>query len=146
MKQCRFPLYFLALLSYSLPIFAEPIDKDSTYWKCSTIDATHTVWTSESIYQKIALNIAYAMCKKKSQAPTTCKTSRTNCEKFVQGMNVTPIWQCTAFDREALIWKSNFYSIREDAALGAQAYCKQKSPVPDTCYINMLTCTNKNEI
>jgi hypothetical protein len=55
------------------------------------------------------------------------------------------MWQCTALDQTGEPWQSNFYSQRLDAALGAKAFCKEKSSVPDTCYINLVTCINKNE-
>lgn len=53
------------------------------------------------------------------------------------------MWRCTAIDITAQPWESNFYSNRDDAALAAQAYCKENSTLPATCYINMVTCANK---
>ncbi|CAM2836503.1 Uncharacterised protein [Legionella steigerwaltii] len=138
--------YFLLVLGISVPSFAEPINTEGNYWECSTQDASHTKWSAQNIFQKIALTLSYAECKKNSQAPATCKTSKANCIRFINGVNVMPMWRCTAFDREALRWRSNLYPFREDAALAALAYCKQKSPVPYTCFINLVTCVNKNEI
>ena len=137
---------FLLLLNFSTTSFAESIAKNDNYWQCTTHDAASKEWSSQSIYEKIALNFAYAACKKNSQVPATCRTSRADCQRYIHGVNVTPMWQCTALDREALVWRSNLYPHREDAALAAEAYCKQKSPVPYTCYINLITCVNKNEI
>lgn len=57
-----------------------------------------------------------------------------------------PKWECTAFDRDAFVWKSNSYRQRDDAALAAQAYCKQKSPIPSTCSVNLIACMNKQAI
>ncbi|KTD00341.1 hypothetical protein OQJ19_16100 [Fluoribacter gormanii] len=137
---------FFLVLGVSVSSFAEPINTEGNYWQCSTHDVTQTKWTSQSTYQKIALNLSYSECKKNSNKPATCKTSNASCVRFIHGANVTPMWQCTAFDREAMRWNSNHYPNRDDAALAAQAYCKHKSPVPHTCYINVVTCINKNEI
>ena len=139
---------FCFLFTLIIPIisYAKPIDKNDTYWKCTTHDATNTQWSSQNIYEKIALNLSFAQCKKKSKSPETCKTSKGSCIKYVQGINVMPMWQCTALDREALSWRSQHYPNREDAALAAEAFCKQRSSVPYTCYINLITCMNINEI
>ncbi len=59
-------------------------------------------------------------------------------------MSTTPMWICTALDFTAEPWQSNLYPHRDDAALAAKDYCKQNSNVPDTCYINMVTCRNLN--
>lgn len=137
---------FFLVLGLSVSSFAEPTPMGGNFWQCSSHDITHTKWTTQSAYQKIALNLSYVSCKKGSKAPATCKTTKASCIKFINGENVMPMWQCTAFDREALAWKSTLYPSREDAALAAQAYCKHKSPVPYTCFINVVTCINKNEI
>lgn len=137
----------LLVLGISFSSFAQPlVNLEGNYWQCSTGDITHTKWDAQSAYQKMALNLSYAACKKGSKAPATCKVSKASCIKFVNGVNVMPMWRCTAFDREALRWRSNLYPNREDAALAALAYCKHKSPVPYTCSINVVTCINKNEI
>lgn len=138
----RYIIYcFLILLGISASSFAE--DLIDNYWQCTAHDAIKNQWTSKSIYQKIALNFAYAECKKNSKFPATCQASRARCAKFVAGVNIMPMWRCTAFDREALAWRSNPYPNREDAALAANAYCKQKSSIPATCNINLITCINK---
>ncbi|MGL5743018.1 MAG: hypothetical protein ACRCXC_11035 [Legionella sp.] len=137
--------YFLILLSISFSSVAEPV-ANSTFWQCTTHDATDMQWSAKSIYQKIALNFAFFQCKKNSKAPKTCKTSKVSCEKYINSLNVTPSWVCTALDRQALAWRSNRYPNRDDAALAAKAFCRQNSAVPGTFYINMVTCINKNEI
>lgn len=134
----------LLLLILSFPIYAAPPIVSGNYWQCTTLDKTNRQWSAVSIYQKVALNFSFASCKKESSLPATCKTTGNNCEQFIQGVNVQPMWQCTAFDRTALPWRSNGYSQREDAALAAKAYCQQKSTVPGTCYINLVTCVNRN--
>ena len=122
-----------------------PVNENSSYWQCITQDKTNKQWTARNGYQKVALNIAFAMCKKESEFPASCKASKSNCEGFYMGMSTKPLWRCTAVDHTAAPWNSNFYSQRDDAALAAEAYCKENSSVPDTCYINMVTCRNFNE-
>lgn len=122
-----------------------PNDEKGSYWKCVTYDKANKAWTAQSSYRKVAINVAFAACKKESQLPATCKTSISNCEGFINGVSTRPMWRCTAIDITAQPWESNFYSNRDDAALAAQAYCKENSTLPATCYINMVTCANKNE-
>jgi hypothetical protein len=124
--------------------FTDPLT-NGNYWQCVTHDKTNKVWTAQSAYQKMAINIAFAACKKESQHPTTCKTAVVDCEGFNQGVSTKPMWRCTALDRAAQPWKSDFYPQQDDAALGAKAYCKDNSTVPDTCYVNLVTCRNVNE-
>ena len=119
--------------------FAQPL---TSYWQCTTNDANNKLWIAKSIYQKAALNIAFANCKKQSTSPSSCKASVNDCEGFNQNMSIRPMWQCTALDESAESWRSNFYAQRDDAALGAKEFCKNKSTVPATCYINMVTCVN----
>ncbi len=38
------------------------------------------------------------------------------------------------------------YTVREDAALAAQTSCKRESSIPETCYINLITCVNLNDV
>jgi hypothetical protein len=130
--------YCLLLLISCNQGFAAPV----AYWLCTTHDSANGQWSARSIYQKAALNIAYAECKKRSAAPKSCKASVDDCEGFNQGMSTRPSWRCTALDMTAKPWKSNSYRHREDAALAAKAYCKEKSVVPETCYINLVTCVN----
>lgn len=114
------------------------------YWKCTTTDAENKTWTIDGNYQLNAINYSFAACKKESAYPKSCKTSKTSCEHFVNGQTTQPMWRCVALDRAAGIWPSNTYMMRDDAALAAQAYCKDNSSVPASCYINMITCRNLN--
>lgn len=125
--------------------FSAPLNENSTYWQCTTEDKANKQWMAKNAYQKMALNLAFASCKKESQYPESCKATNENCEGFYLGMSTRPLWRCTALDRTAEPWQSNFYSQRDDAALAAQAFCKDKSTVPETCYVNMVTCRNLNE-
>lgn len=135
----------LVLLCLPCSGFSASENENSTYWQCITQDKANKQWTARNSYQKVALNIAFSMCKKESEFPTSCKASKSNCEGFYMGMSTKPLWRCTAMDQTAAPWNSNFYSQRDDAALAAKAYCRENSSVPDTCYINMVTCKNFNE-
>jgi len=138
---------YIVLLLLLVPCAqAKMVQGNGSYWQCSTKDNSQTVWTATSTFQKVAINLAFASCKKQSKSPNSCKTSMGRCEAFVNGLSTKPLWRCTAVDREAAAWKSNYYSKRLDAALAAQAYCKDKSDVPGTCYVNMVTCYNINEV
>jgi hypothetical protein len=114
------------------------------YWQCTTTDADNKSWLADGSYQLTAVNQAYATCKKESASPRTCKTAKNTCEHFINGHTTRPMWQCVALDRMATQWSSNYYPQQDDAALAAKAYCKDNSPIPGSCYINMITCHNIN--
>jgi hypothetical protein len=135
---CLFFVLNLSFTGYAAPIIS------GNYWQCTTFDSTNKHWSAISVYKKIAKNFSFSSCKKESTLPASCKTSTRNCDQFINGVNVQPMWECTALDAMAEPWKSNDYPSRVDAALGAKAYCQQKSTVPGTCYINLVTCVNKN--
>jgi hypothetical protein len=63
--------------------------------------------------------------------------------QFVRGRYIE---SALAIDLHAKAWLGDIYRKRNDAALGAKAYCKDQSGVPDTCYINLLTCKDLNQI
>lgn len=139
----------LLLLILSRTIFAVSVTDKSSYWQCITEDGANNTWSAKSNFQKAALNMAFASCKKESTVPSTCKTSESSCEGFNLGPGVSisnkPMWRCTALDEAAEAWRSTLYSGRDDAALGAKAFCKDRSDVPDTCYVNFVTCINLND-
>jgi hypothetical protein len=137
---------FLILLSATGVSWAEPIDPKSTFWQCSIQDGAQLQWTSQSTYRKIALTLAYDACKKNSQSPASCRMRRIVCDHFIAGINISPMWRCAALDREANLWRSNLYPHREEAAMAAKAYCAHNSDIPRTCYVNLITCVNKNEL
>lgn len=118
---------------------------DGSYWTCTTRDSEKLEWTAKNAYQKVAINLAFSACKKQSKNPMTCKASIHDCEGFIQGVSTKPFWRCTALDEAGMPWKSIYYVQRDDAALAAKAYCKDNSAVPDTCYINLVTCKNYND-
>ncbi|KGP64403.1 hypothetical protein EP47_11565 [Legionella norrlandica] len=138
---------------YSLPLLiclantglSAPVISKSSYWKCVTHDKANKQWVANSPYKRVAMNMAFAACKKESEAPASCKTSDSSCEGFINGVSTRPLWRCTAIDLAAQPWESNLYPYRDDAALAAQAFCKEDSTLPETCYVNMVTCINKNE-
>lgn len=131
-------ILFLPMLSFASP-------EDGNYWQCTTHDNANQEWTAQSTYQKMALNLAFDSCKKQSKNPATCKTSGADCEGYRNGLSTKPFWRCTALDKTATAWKSNYYSNRDDAALAAKAYCRSKSTLPESCYINFITCMNIND-
>jgi hypothetical protein len=136
--------YFLLMSIISQLAFSAAPTQDD-YWLCVTQDKTTKEWGAKSPYQKVAINVSFDACKKESTIPATCKSSKTSCERFVQGMSTSPRWSCTALDLTAVAWPSNFYLQRIDAALAAKDFCKDNSTVPDSCYINLVTCRNINE-
>jgi hypothetical protein len=132
-----FLLLFVPLIGFSMP--------NQDYWICRTQDINQMEWTAKSEYQKIALNLAFDACKKRSKNPSTCKASTEACEGFHLGKSTKSFWRCTALDRAADYWRSNYYHHKDDAIMAAKAYCKSKSSVPETCYVNVITCININE-
>lgn len=142
-RACSCLILLLSLAASAPSVYAEPM-VNGDYWQCTTHDETNKQWDAVSIYQKVALNFAFASCKKESVAPATCRTTQSNCEQFIQGASTKPMWKCLALDRTATPWRSDAYSQRYDAAFAARAYCQQKSTVPGTCYVNLVTCSNKN--
>ena len=138
---------YVYLLLFLLPTtgITAPLPETGSFWQCTIQDKAHKTWSAKSPYQKVAIILAFENCKKESADPKSCATSATNCEGFYLGMSTNPMWQCTALDLTAAFWTSNFYTNREDAALAAKDFCKQKSTVPESCYINLVTCRNMNE-
>ena len=135
--------YFFLLIFFPLLAFASPTE-DHDYWVCKTQDENNMEWIIKNNYQKIALNLSFDACKKESKDPKTCKTSVNSCEGFHLGLSTKPFWRCTALDKKADYWTSNYYPNMDDAAIAAKAYCKSKSKVPDSCYVNLITCANAN--
>lgn len=116
----------------------------ATYWQCSVYDGAGKQWMVQSSYQLAAINRAFDACKKQSQHPATCKSSKEDCDAFVNGRSTRPLWQCTALDHTGTPWPSNLYPQRDDAALAAKAFCQHNNGSPDTCYVNLITCKNIN--
>ncbi len=115
------------------------------YWHCTTFDNQYHEWIADNYDQLIAINQSFDACKHSSNVPKTCQTSKNNCEQFINNKNTKPMWVCPAFDQSGNRWLSNTYTIREDAAIAANDYCKQKSLKPHSCYVNLITCNNINK-
>ncbi|MCE3045032.1 hypothetical protein [Legionella sp. 16cNR16C] len=124
--------------------FSQPGNTEEN-WKCRVYDQTKKEWLAVSNYELTALNKAFDSCKKESQFPLTCKATRANCDGFADGHSLSPLWQCTALDDEAQAWLSIYYRHRDDAVFSAKDYCRNHSKVPETCYVNLLTCRNINQ-
>ena len=135
-----------ALIFVVSPTWADNPDKNnSSYWQCSVHDSEAKEWSFKSTYERVATNKAFEACKKQSNLPLTCKAAKESCDYFSDGINTRPLWQCTALDQKAKPWVSDVYMNKDDAAIGAKAYCREKSVSPDTCYIHLVTCKNLNE-
>lgn len=115
-------------------------------WQCSAQDSSDKEWIRKSPYERMAINLAFEACKKESAYPSTCHSAKNGCEAFIGGQSTRPLWRCTALDQLGKAWESNLYRQRDDAALAAKAYCLDNSGSPDTCYINLMTCRNLNEL
>lgn len=116
----------------------------ANYWRCSAYDAQNKEWVGQSDYQLTSLNRAYEACKKQSQVPATCKTSKEDCDSIVDGISTRSMWRCVALDLAANAWPSNIYDQAGDAAFAAKAYCQANSSLPETCYVYLFTCRNLN--
>lgn len=134
-------LICLIFLTLTFSAWAEGQD----YWACSAQDGEERQWHAKSFYELTAINKAFEQCKKESRRPITCKAAKAYCEYYAHGATTRPMWRCTALDQMAKPWISNLYAHRDDAALAAKAYCQQHSAMPDSCYINLMTCKNLNE-
>ena len=136
-------LFIFFLFSFQFA-WAEEGRSSENYWQCTTTDGEEKAWVAQGAYELSAINQAFAACKKASALPRTCKSSKHTCEFFVNWQTTKPMWRCVALDRMANQWPSNIYFVRDDAALAAKAFCKDRSPIPASCYINLLTCQNIN--
>lgn len=137
-------VFICSLLIANTSLWARPQSGAIDYWQCTTTDNDDQQWIAKNTYERAAANIAYSSCKKQSRIPSTCKAAKEACEHMINGLTDKPMWQCTALDKQAKPWVSNLYTQRYDAALAAKAYCQERSSEPGTCYINLLTCKNKN--
>lgn len=123
-------------------LLLQPVIADTI--QCTAYDAENKQWVVSSNYQLTSINRAFDICKKQSKVPASCKISKEDCEVFIDGMSTRPMWRCMALDQAAVSWFSNIYTHRDDAALAAKAYCRERSTLPETCYIHIFTCRNLN--
>lgn len=113
-------------------------------WQCIARDTNQKQWIIKSNYQRNAINLALEACKKESTLPTTCQALDDDCDSLINGFSTKPLWRCIALDQTATPWIGKLSSNRDNAALSAKASCKNQSTLPESCYINMLTCKNLN--
>jgi len=139
----RMKAIFLMLTLMTTPAWAE--EHGTSYWECSAQDNDGKQWLIRNVYERVATNKAFEMCKKQSLVPKSCAIARESCDYFTDGKSTRPMWQCTSLDANAKPWLSNVYANQEDAAMNAKAYCQEKSTLPDSCYINLVACKNLNE-
>ncbi len=138
------PLRSVTLMVLLWMIMPSSWADEAEYWQCTAFDQDSKPWVSKHPYERMAINQALASCKKESPVPSSCKVAHEACDFFHHGVSTRPSWQCTALDQEAKPWASNPYPQRDDAAIAAIAYCKERSASPDSCYVHLLTCVNLN--
>ncbi len=139
------------LLVLNSPWAASNTAPMTNYWQCNAHDNEKNQWIGKNPYARVATNKAFEACKKESRTPASCKAPQSTCEYIVNGVSTGAYalsdhstWQCIALDQLAKTWVGDTHSNRDDAALAAKSYCKKYSTVPDSCYINLLTCKNIN--
>ena len=153
----RYTLHILLCSLALSPLWAKDpsAQPKDNYWQCLTVDKDHKEWTSENTFKRMAMYKAFDACKKESPSPMTCKTSKDACHYIRQTPNGvqdsvfssnTAVWRCTALDKAAKAWIGNPSSNQDEAALGAKTSCESQSTLPDTCYVNLLTCLNINQL
>lgn len=121
----------LALLS-TAPLHAST-------WLCSAFDSNKIRWQAQHEHRMEAARQATLACRRDSSHPATCTQAYQDCQKTDIDINA-PAWVCIAVDASAQSWHSNPYPNQADAAIAAQDYCKSKSTVPDTCFVNTISC------
>lgn len=121
------------------------------YWQCTVADNKNQQWQARNAYERVAHSKALEACKQESSMPLSCMPIKEACtymgtrvNRPILGTSNGPLWRCTALDQTAKPWRGNIYPNRDDAYLGAKAYCHAHSTEPETCYVNFLTCKNLN--
>lgn len=133
------------LLTLLILMVINPLWADDSYWQCHATDSKGMQWVVSHGYEQVATNKAVEACKKQSPAPESCKALRENCDYSSYGLSMRPLWRCMALDLMSKIWRNNPHPNRDEAAIEAKENCEHHSPMPDTCYINLLTCKNIHE-
>lgn len=113
-------------------------------WECTAKDNHNKQWVAHSNYQRNASIRALESCKKESSSPESCRSIAEDCDSLMNGLSTRPLWRCVALDFTATPWNGNLSRDRTNAALSAKGICRERSSVPDSCYINMVTCNNLN--
>lgn len=113
-------------------------------WNCQVKDATGKYWEVQHKFRMSARNLAMDTCRKQSTAPNSCDFANQSCDTLYDGLSKDPLWVCLALDSTAKGWKNHPNKQKYDAALSAKGFCQHKSSVPETCYVNLLTCKDIN--
>ncbi|MBA2710041.1 MAG: hypothetical protein H0U57_05580 [Tatlockia sp.] len=133
----------LTVICFFCSMFAQAASAESK-WSCIAIDGQNRQWTVSSNYHKTSFNKSVDECKKRSNVPATCHVIKESCNMLVKQILVKPRWQCTAFDFHADKWIATSSRSPDKAALSAKGFCKLNSALPDSCYINVITCRTLN--
>ena len=133
----------LIILSLALYFFAfSPSYAEEDQWQCVSMDYSEKKWIGFAAFQRAARQKALDSCKKNSVYPKSCILVKASClSPFSYKGKPDGLWVCTALDRNGSPWKSDGKIDRIASALAARAYCRAKSSIPYTCYINTVTCT-----
>lgn len=111
-------------------------------WQCVVLDQTQKKWVGFASFKRTAKQKAMDTCKKESIYPKTCMHVG-SCFSSNNSLAKSGLWVCTALDRNGDPWISNGASDKWSAALAAKGYCKSKSTIPHTCYVNTVTCRKR---
>lgn len=130
----------LTMIMIFSSLFMQQLAAAENSWRCVTVDAENKQWIANSSYQITALNKSLDECKKESKVPATCSVLKDSCNINLTNSSSRVQWQCTAFDFLADSWTATSSAGPDRAALSAKAYCRHKSALPDSCYINLITC------
>lgn len=136
---CR-QLVFLILLILSQTGFSDD------YFQCSITDRESKSWSAKSKHHKMAVHLALEACKRESNAPGSCKKSKIKCDDSDPTVATNNGgWRCMALDYMARAWSKDYHPNIDGAAFMALTYCRQRSAVPETCYLNYITCEFKRD-
>ena len=120
---------------------------NNSYWQCTAHDKLKKECKGTNTYERVASSKAFEACKKESSIPMSCKTDKDYCYYFTEGttnpkrdIENRSMWHCSAIDQQAKYWVSNLYSNQDEAVLAAKSLCQKHSPIPDSCYVNLITC------
>jgi hypothetical protein len=125
-------------------------DSDN-YWTCTVQDNEKHQWITKNAYKRVAINRAMESCKKNSHEPNSCDSTQIPCDYFsnndvietpVYKSNTSVTWHCPALDSLANYWVGPASSNRDRAYLNAKTFCHMQSIVPETCYVNLIACSN----
>lgn len=137
----------LTVLLLGVPLILEAalgVAQSKEEWHCFAQDYTNKRWVVVSSHELFSIHEAMQNCKKESNQPKSCSASISNCEGFINGVSIRPLWRCTALDSLANPWFSAIHWKADNAIFSARSRCQRHSPAPETCYVNAHTCKNLN--